>query len=134
MDIQYRDTKDFSAEELEDLFLSVKWASGHYPDKLVIAMKNSGSVFSAWDNDELIGLISCMDDGIMNAYVHYLLVKPSYQDKGIGKRLVMMMRNHYSAYLRIILIAYEKETGFYRNCGFEAGKDKVPMFITSLWT
>jgi len=134
MNIEYKDIKDFRAEELRDLFLSVEWASGHYPEKLVKAMKNSGSVFSAWDNGELIGLISTMDDSVMNAYVHYLLVKPSYQAQGIGKILVNKMRNYYSDYLRIILIAYDKEVGFYQNCGFESGEGKTPMFITSLWT
>lgn len=29
MSITYKDTHDFSAKELEDLFLSVEWSSGH---------------------------------------------------------------------------------------------------------
>lgn len=74
MNITYKEIHDFSSEELERLFLSVEWSSGHFPDKLVVAMKNFKTVFSAWDEDKLIGLISTMDDGIMNAYVHYLLV------------------------------------------------------------
>lgn len=134
MNIEYRDTKDFQEKELEELFLSVEWSSGHYPEKLVVAMKNSGSVFSAWVDGELIGLISTMDDGVMNAYVHYLLIKPPYQAKGIGRQLIAIMKDYYSSYLRIILIAYDKEICFYENCGFEKGKDKTPMFITSLWT
>lgn len=35
MKIEYKEIKDFTATELEDLFLSVEWSSGHYPDKLV---------------------------------------------------------------------------------------------------
>ena len=35
--ITYRDTHDFSAAELEKLFLSVDWSSGHYPEKLAAA-------------------------------------------------------------------------------------------------
>lgn len=134
MNIEYKDTKNFTASELEYLFLSVEWSSGHYPDKLVGAVKNSGSVFSAWHNGKLIGLISSMDDGSMNAYVHYLLVEPAYQGKGIGKQLVEIMKKHYASYLRIILIAYDKEVRFYKNCGFDTGEDKTPMYITSLWT
>ena len=41
MNIVYKDIKDFTEKELEDLFLSVEWSSGHFPDKLIIAMKNS---------------------------------------------------------------------------------------------
>ena len=32
MDIQYSDTKTFTEKQLQDLFLSVEWSSGHYPD------------------------------------------------------------------------------------------------------
>ena len=77
MFIQYRDTHDFTQEELERLFLSVEWSSGHFPDKLQTAMHNFHTVFSAWDGDKLVGMICVMDDGIMNAYVHYLLVDPA---------------------------------------------------------
>ena len=134
MHIEYREIKDFTSTELQDLFLSVNWSSGHYPDKLVVAMKNSGSVFSAYNNQKLVGLINVLDDGIMTAYVHYLLVMPEYQHAGIGKKLIEMVKNKYHSYLRILLIAYEKEIGFYEHCGFKTGENKIPMFITSLWT
>jgi ribosomal protein S18 acetylase RimI-like enzyme len=132
--IQYKSTKEFTEKELQDLFLSVNWSSGNYPDKLVIAMKNSSSVFTAWDNDKLVGLINVLDDGIMTAYVHYLLIMPKYQHIGIGKKLVKMVLENYKDYLRIVLIAYEQEVGFYKHCGFEIGEEKIPMFITTLWT
>lgn len=134
MNIEYKNTKNFTAQELQDLFLSVEWASGHYPEKLVIAMKNSRTIFSAWNENKLIGLISVMDDSVMNAYIHYLLINPVFQARGIGKELVRMTTEKYKNYLRIILIAYEKETGFYQHCGFNLGEGKTPMFITSLWT
>ncbi len=134
MEIKYKDIHEFNKEELEELFLSVEWSSGHFPDKLVIAMKNFKTVYSAWDNDKLVGLISAMDDGIMNAYIHYLLVNPKYQNLGIGRRLVEMMKNHYKDYLRIAIIAYDEEMKFYEQCGFKKSNDASPMFITSLWT
>ncbi|WP_019538722.1 GNAT family N-acetyltransferase [Proteiniphilum acetatigenes] len=133
-EIQYKTTKNFSENELKDLFLSVNWSSGNYPDKLVIAMENSSSVFTAWDGERLVGLINVLDDGIMTAYVHYLLINPEFQGKGIGKSLVNYVKDKYKDYLRIVLIAYEKETPFYKNMGFEIGDEKAPMFITSLWT
>ena len=132
--VKYRDIKTFDEEDLKNLFLSVDWSSGHYPQKLVVAMKNSGSVFTAWDDNKLVGLINSFDDGVMTAYVHYLLVNPAYQGKGIGKELVRLISEKYKNYLRIVLVAYDKEIGFYEQCGFEIGKEKTPMFITSLWT
>ena len=116
------------------MFLSVEWSSGHYPDKLVVAMKNFKTVYTAWDNDKLIGLICAMDDGIMTAYIHYLLVNPDYQNLGIGKQLVEKMKSKYKDYLRIVIVAYNDEIGFYESCGFKKSDDASPMFITTLWT
>ena len=64
-EIKYKNTHKFSKKELEVLFLSVGWSSGEFPEKLVIAMKNYDTVFSAWNGDELVGLVCVMDDGIM---------------------------------------------------------------------
>ena len=95
MEIQYKEVREFRTDEIERLFLSVEWSSGHFPDKLVIAMKNFSTVFSAWDGEKLIGMICAMDDGIMNAYVHYLLVDPDYHGKKIGRTLVEMVKQKY---------------------------------------
>jgi len=134
MDITYKNTKDFTAGELEELFLSVEWSSGHYPERLVVAMKNSDAVYSAWDGDKLVGLANALSDGSMTAYIHYMLVRPEYQSKGVGRELLRRMAEKYKDTLRIVLVAYEKEAAFYERCGFKKGKDSIPMFITTLWT
>ena len=46
-DIEYKDIKKFTKEEIEALFLSVEWSSGHFPEKLVVAMENFRTVYSA---------------------------------------------------------------------------------------
>ena len=134
MEITYRDTHDFPPETLADLFLSVEWSSGHFPEKLAVAMRNYETVFSAWDGDRLVGMVCAMDDGIMTAYVHYLLLRPEYQGQGIGRELVERVKEKYRDYLRIVLVAYDAEMPFYERCGFTKAKDASPMFITELWT
>lgn len=47
MAIIYKDTHDFSENELQELFLSIEWSSGHFPGKLVTAMKNFKTVYTA---------------------------------------------------------------------------------------
>jgi hypothetical protein len=76
--IEYRETKAFSAIELEALFLSVGWISGNYPLRLEKAINNSDTVISAWDGNQLVGLINALDDGELTAYAHYLLVNPKF--------------------------------------------------------
>ena len=132
--IAYRDTREFSRDELERLFMSVNWSSGHFPDRLAAAMRNYGTVLSAWDAERLVGLICAMDDGVMNAYIHYLLVDPEYQGTGIGRTLVAMTRRRYADYLRICVIAYDDALRFYERCGFEKSAGTSSMCVTSLWT
>lgn len=134
MELVYSDTRDIDKKNLERLFLSLSWSSGHYPEKLEAAMKRYQTVYTAWSGDRLVGLLSAMDDGVMTAYIHYLLVLPEYQRHGVGKKLIEMAKQKYADYLRIVLIAYDKAVPFYERCGFEHGEDETPMFITSLWT
>ena len=97
-------------------------------------MKNYETVYSAWDGDKLVGMICAMDDGVMTAYVHYLLVDPGYHGQTIGRTLVDMTKQKYKDYLRIVLVAYKNETHFYEQCGFKIENKALPMCITSLWT
>lgn len=134
MSITYKRIKEFQKEDLQALFLSVRWDSGNYPDKLKVAIANSHKVISAWDGNQLVGLINALSDDIMTVYFHYLLVSPGYQGKGIGKKLVSLMLEEYKGFARKVLIAYDEEVGFYQNCGFVIGEGKTPMFVTFLKT
>ena len=73
-------------------------------------------------------------DGVMTAYIHYLLVQPDCQGRGIGRQLLEKVKEKYKDYLRIALMAYNKECAFYERCGFTKAENETPMFITSLWT
>lgn len=132
MTIRYLDSHDFQEKDLERLFLSVEWSSGHFPAKLAVAMQNFKTVFSAWDGDRLVGMICAMDDGIMNAYVHYLPVDPDYHGMTVGRTLVDLVKKKYASYLRIAVIAYDAEIHIYEYCGFQKADHASPMFITSL--
>lgn len=70
----------------------------------------------------------------MTAYFHSLLVRPEYHKMNISRSLVKTMLNEYSEYARMVLIAYEQETAFYKQCGFELGEGKIPIFVTYLRT
>ncbi|WP_432737123.1 GNAT family N-acetyltransferase [Maridesulfovibrio sp. FT414] len=132
MAISFSWTNEFSVDALEELFLSVSWESGKYPEKLQQAMRNSHKVHSVWDGDRLIGLINSMTDGVLTTYFQYLLVHPDYQGMGLGKGLVEGMLEVYEEIPRKVLISIDKQVGFYKSCGFSHHTDKAPMFVSTL--
>lgn len=119
MDIIYTDKRDYSADDLQELFQSVHWLSANYPERLKKALDHCETVFTAWYGKQLIGLVNAIDDGEMTAYAHYLCVNPVYQGQGIGRELLNRIKEKYKNYLYIILIAeneglikYYSQNGF----------------------
>ena len=130
MEIKYTSEKNFKVEEVQALFLSVGWVSGQYPNRLYKALQNSSTVFTAWDHDKLVGLVRVLDDSEMLAYVHYVLVDPHYQGKGIASHLIEMVKEKYQDYLYIEVMPEEsKNASFYEKHGFHIMEDGVAMQI-----
>ena len=119
MGITYTDKKKFTKERTRQLFRSVGWVSGKYPERLHKALMGSSTVFSAWDGDRLVGLVRVLDDTEMVAYMHYVLVDPEYQGYGIAGHLVVMVKEKYCDYLYIEVMPEEsKNATFYQKHGF----------------
>ena len=113
--IRYKTSKEFDVEQIRDLFLSVNWTSGKYPEKIVRGLRNSSAVISAWDGEKLIGLVRSLDDGETVAFLHYLLVNPKYQGAHIGAGLMERMLDGYQDFLYIKMF-YEnklKKSGYF---------------------
>ncbi|MCX4378195.1 MAG: GNAT family N-acetyltransferase [Lachnospiraceae bacterium] len=120
MEIIYKRDHGYSAEDVKELFLSVDWFSGQYPERLKKALDNCETVITAWTSGKLIGLINVIDDGELNAYVHYLCVNPEYQGLGIGGELLKQIKEKYREYLYLIVIAEnERLIEYYKQNGFE---------------
>ena len=128
----YTKEKTFTKQQVEELFLSVNWVSGKYPDRLYKALMNSSNVFTAWDDDRLVGLVRVLDDQEMLAYVHYVLVHPDYQGKGIASELIKRVKEEYKDFFYIEVMPEEsKNATFYKKHGFKIMEDGVAMQIVN---
>ncbi|MGN0185483.1 MAG: GNAT family N-acetyltransferase [Aristaeellaceae bacterium] len=133
MQITYRETRDFTAAQLEELFLSVNWKSGKYPERLVEGMKNSSHVVSAWDGTRLVGLVRGLDDGATVAFIHYLLVRPDYQGLHIGAELMQRLLKKYENHLYVKIMPSDPATiPFYEKFGFRQYDHYSAMVIARL--
>ena len=130
MEIRYTEEKIFTQEQVEELFLSVNWISGRYPERLYRALLNSSTVITAWDNKRLVGLARAIDDGGMLAYIHYVLVHPDYHKNGIARNMIERMKEKYKEYLYLEIMPEEsKNAAFYERFGFGKMEDGVAMQI-----
>lgn len=128
--IEYKRTKDFEITQIQELFMSVEWFSGNFPEKLQIALHNSSRVISAWDGNQLVGLIRGLDDGIWQATIDCLLVHPSYQGKGIASTLLKCLLEEYADFLYIDVVPDEKKNvSFYEKHGFRVMSEGTPLQI-----
>lgn len=101
MEIIYTEEKKFTREQVEELFLSVNWISGKYPQRLYKALVHSATVLTAWDGEQLTGLVRVLDDSEMLAYIHYVLVNLKYQGQGIAVEMIEKIKEKYKDYLYI---------------------------------
>ena len=128
MNIYYIEEKRFIQDQVQQLFLSVHWISGQYPQRLYNALMYSSTVITAWDDERLVGLARVLDDSEMLAYIHYVLVDPAYKGQGIAGHMIERIKEKYKDYLYIELMPEEsKNASFYERFGFEVMDDGVAM-------
>ncbi len=130
---RYTEEKCFTQKQIQDLFLSVHWISANYPQKLYKALMNSSTVLTVWDQDQLIGLTRVLDDTEMLAQIHYVLVHPDYQGKGIAGHMIEYIKEKYKDFLYIEGMPEDKKNvPFYEKYGFSVMKDGAAIQICHL--
>ena len=120
MAITYTEERNFTLQQVSDLFLCVRWVVGKYPNRLYKALMNSSRVISAWDGDRLVGLIRVMGDSELVCFINYVLVHPDYHGRGFAGHLLEMVKAAYKSYLYInVMIGDSKNVAFYEKDGFK---------------
>ena len=73
-------------------------------------------------------MVRALDDSEMVAYIHYVLVDPAYQGRGIAGTMIKMVKEKYQNYLYIEIMPEErKNAAFYEKHGFQIMQDGVAM-------
>jgi len=131
MEIVYKTRKEFSVEEITNLFAFTGWTSAiKYPNRLTRAINGADHVISAWDGEKLVGLVSAIDDGAISMFLTFTVVSPEYQGRGIGRELVEKLLENYRGFGRQVLTTdFAKNEKFYAKFGFEIRDDEGAMFL-----
>ena len=123
MNISYNDTKkDLPSDELHKLFISVGWSDGSETPEMIknynIPFINSTLVISAWEDDNVVGVVRVLSDKMFRSIIYDLAISPSFQNQGIGKELVNRCIEHYPHSEWLVQTTIEI-AGYYEKIGFK---------------
>lgn len=108
-------------KEIEALYSDAGWTS--YTKDLDILLKAfycSLSIITAWKDNELVGVLRAVGDGMTIVYIQDILVKQAYQRQGIGRLLINEIMNEYKNVRQKVLLTdnEDRTIAFYKSCGF----------------
>jgi len=106
--ISYKEGTQIKTKDLEHLYSSVGWSAyTRDMDTLEKAVRNSLSVITAWEDNQLVGLIRVVGDGCTILYIQDILVKPDFQNRNIGTNLMNKIIDKYKDVRQKVLLTEE---------------------------
>ena len=129
MPITYSETRELATDAVVALSRANAWSAAEKPELLLAALRGSHGLVTAWDGDVLLGLGNALSDGHLVVYYPHLLVHPEYQGRGIGREIMLRLKEKYCGFHMHMLVSDRTTTEFYEKCGFERAGETVPMWI-----
>ncbi|MBR2812718.1 MAG: GNAT family N-acetyltransferase [Solobacterium sp.] len=117
---------------------SVGWAS-LVEEQAEACLEHSDFVFACKDDSQVIGCARVFWDKGYIAYLADVIVKPAYQGRGIGKRLVSECISYVDAQLKegwkikIILVSAKGRESFYEQFGFVSRPNEKEGNGMNMW-
>ena len=115
-------------EQLLDLYKTAWWALERSTDDVRRALDHSHPVLTAWDGPTLVGFTRVISDRTYRATIWDVIVAPSHQGRGIGRKLVRAALDHpdLRSVTSFLLLTKDKHR-FYEQLGFASEPDMAMM-------
>ena len=125
-------TETIEVEALCSLYDAVGWSTyTREPERLLAAIEGAHFLVVAWEGDRLIGLARAISDDVSIAYVQDILVRPSHQGQGLGRRLLQAVLDRYPHVRQKVLLTDDRpeQLRFYAALGFHNTRElrKTPL-------
>lgn len=128
MDINLVHTFDDSyLDSIYKTYQSVGWLN-HNKDNIESILKNSTHIVFALHNNKVIGVGRALSDGVFNAAIYDVIVRPDYQNLKIGSRIVNDLLVQIGDVSCIHLISTSGKLDFYRKQGFSKLKTGMAIY------
>lgn len=113
-------------QQLLTLYNRVGWtAYTNNPIQLKQAIDQSMWVITVFDNDQLIGILRVVGDGISIVYVQDIVIDPSYQNQGLGSLLLQKAMHEFKDVRQLLVMSDDnpKAIAFYLKNGLTKTSD-----------
>lgn len=123
MQITYKYDKDIDKVQLEKLYNDAQWSAyTNDMEQLHQALLQSFDVVTAWHEDQLVGLVRTISDGLTILYIQDTLVLNAFQNKGIASELMqILLKKHDSLRQKVLLTEDAPDVRhFYEKNGFHS--------------
>ena len=132
VDQRYPSSSPFSdLHQLQQLFQAAAfWAKDRRIEEMAIAISNSRPVVSVWDEKHLIGFARATSDGVYRATIWDVVIHPTYQGAGLGRKLVetVLMHPHVRNAERVYLMTTHQQA-FYQRIGFQPNSSSTMVLF-----
>ena len=119
--MEIREYTEYREEEILRLYTEVGWTA-YTKDMSALEQgyKHSLLVLSAYENEELLGIVRAVGDGHTIVFVQDILVFPEKQRQGVGTALLKAILDRYPDVRQIELVTDNtpKTVAFYKSLGF----------------
>lgn len=116
--LEYRTTPEgLTPEQLDGDFFP-GWLDPPSSETILRILQSSDHVVIAVRDDEVIGFVTAISDGVLSAFITLLEVVPEHQDKGIGNSLINQMLDQIGPIYMIDLVCDANLSRFYAELGF----------------
>ena len=118
---------ELSAEDFILLWETV-WGQGPSLEQTELAMKNTLFRVSVYDNDTIVAMARMIGDMGLDYYIKDVVVRPEYQNKGIGRMLINELMKFINENgitgtdIFVELCAMPDKIPFYEKFGFSANE------------
>ena len=98
------------------------------PDDLELAFSNSLYKCFVYEGGELVGAGRALADGVDCSYLCDVAVHPNLQGRGLGKAIIVKLKELSANHKKIILYAKPGTEGFYKKLGFARMRTTMAIF------
>lgn len=116
--LSYRITADGLTEDQLNGDFFDGWLDPPPPETLLRILQSSDHVVVAIRNDQVIGFVTAISDGVLSAFITLLEVVPEEQDKGIGHSLINQILDEIGQIYMVDLVCDANLSRFYAELGF----------------